>query len=132
MSLYIVDDFSFKYKKLLDFFCLHILRKVMSHKVNRNKYDAIIMGNFPLFSFRNISLNQTYLSSDTKHEVNAKTPWSKGHQTALSLGRSSWGAGYWGTAAGCSASPCTPCLYLPLSFYKHKLLLLETEEFGIK
>lgn len=51
----------------------------MSHKVNRNKYDAIIMCNFPLFSFGNISPNQTYLSSDIKHRVNAKTlPGQKG------------------------------------------------------
>jgi len=40
-------DFSFKYKKLLGFFCLHIVRKVVSHKLNRNKYDVISMCNFP-------------------------------------------------------------------------------------
>lgn len=64
--------------KLLDFFFsfLLILRKVMSHELNRNKYDVISMCSFPWCSFANISPKQMRLSSAPKHGLRARTSFT--------------------------------------------------------
>lgn len=64
-------------QEIFSLFCLHIISKPMSHKVNRINVMQSACA-IPLFNFANISSKQTCLSSDIKHGLNTRTPRHKG------------------------------------------------------
>lgn len=64
-------------QEIFSLFCLHIISKLMSHKVNRINVMQSACA-IPLFNFANISSKQTCLSSDIKHGLNTRTPGHKG------------------------------------------------------
>lgn len=108
-----------------------MIRKVMTHKVNSNKCDAISMCNSMIqFCKHFFKLNLSIFRHQA--QVKHKDPQTQGYWADLSLGRSSWGVGCWGTAAGCSALPRTlahSCLQV---FRRAHFLLLEMEGLVIR